>query len=96
MSWCIRCQKDTLLTDNRQEYVDSNPQWTLGHTRPLYIERDPVCLRCKELRRASGRFVPIESTIDSITKRNLQRFAQLFGQYDNDIKARLLDQKDNA
>jgi hypothetical protein len=91
-SWCIRCQKDTLLTDNRQEYVDSTPQWTLGHTRPLYVERDPMCLRCKELRRANGRFVPIEPTIDSITKRNLQRFEELFGRYDNDIKARLLDQ----
>ena len=91
-SWCIRCQKDTLLTDNRQEYVDSKPRWTLGHTRPLYIERDPMCLRCKELRRASGRFVPIKSTIDSIMKRNLQRYAKLLGQYDNDIKARLLDQ----
>src|SRR2546423_1701275 len=27
------------FSDNRQEYVDSQPQWTLGHTRPLYIER---------------------------------------------------------
>ena len=90
-SWCIRYQTDTLLSDNRQEYVDSEPLWTLGYTRPLYIERQPKCLRCKELRQPSGRFVPVEPTTPSIPSENLQRFAKILGRYDNDIKARLLD-----
>jgi len=83
---------DTLLSDNRQEYVDSEPLWTLGFTRPLYIERQPTCLRCKELRRSSGRFVPVEPTIHSMPRPNLQKFAKLFGRYDDNIKARLSDQ----
>lgn len=89
-SWCIQCQASTLLSGNRQRCADSEPRWTLGYTRPLYIEPTPECRRCLEQRRSSGRFVPVEPTIASITVFRLTKFAKTFGKYDDHIQARLL------
>lgn len=78
-SWCIQCQASTVLSGNRQRCADSEPHWTLGYTRPLYIERTPEYRRSLEQRRSSGRFVPVEPTIASITVFSLTKFAKTFG-----------------
>jgi len=90
-SWCIQCREKTRISKDRKFYQDTTPLWTLGISRPLYVERTPQCLRCMiDLQRASGRFVPVED-IPSITRHNLLQFAECFGKYNETIMSKLLD-----
>ena len=90
-SWCIRCREKTRLSGDRKIYQDTTPLWTLGTSRPLYVEHKPRCLRCDiDLQRTSGRFVPVED-IPSITQPNLLQFAERFGKCDETVLSKLLD-----
>lgn len=89
-SWCIRCKGKTEHSAGNGVWVDANPRWTLGDSRPLYIERQLLCRHCKNNGRASGRFIPVDDTPSIFTHR-LTEFARMYGAYDNVIKAKLLD-----
>jgi hypothetical protein len=65
ISLCIRWRNDTRIYCGGNQCINSHPRWTLGFTRPLYLERKPHCYRCKEKRQAQGRFVPVDPTIPS-------------------------------
>jgi hypothetical protein len=89
-SWCIRCKEKMEHSAGNGVWVDANPRWTLGDSRPLYIEHQLLCRHCKNNGRASGRFIPFDDT-SSIFKHRLTEFARMYGAYDNVIKAKLLD-----
>ena len=65
-SWCIHCRERTELSQQRTVFVDDKPRWTLGLTRPLFIERIPVCIRCHELDLPAARFVPVDDSLPSM------------------------------
>ena len=90
-SWCIHCREHTVLSGKRSIFIDSEPQWTLGFVRPLYLERRPICLRCQEFGQPEARFVPPDENIPSITRWNLSSFAKSFGKFDHHMKSKLLD-----
>jgi len=90
-NFCIRCKDQTLLPDGSRIYVDHDPRWTIGNVRPLYVERRPVCLNCQKNNQASGRFIPRDSGIPSISTNILKGFASNFGHLDHVIKSALLD-----
>lgn len=62
-SWCVLCKERTDLSQQRSVFVDDKPRWTLGLTRPMYIERAPVCIRCHELGLPAARFVPVDESL---------------------------------
>lgn len=78
-SWCIHCRERTELSQQRSVFVDDKPRWTLGLTRPLYIERTPVCTRCHELGLPAARFVPVDESLPSMPYNNLALFQKSFG-----------------
>lgn len=90
-SFCIRCRENTLLSDGSKVYVDKQPLWTLGNSRPLYVERRPSCMTCKLHGEPTGRFIPKDQEIPSIYGQSLSILAELYGGYDDCIKASLID-----
>jgi hypothetical protein len=83
---CIFCN-NSIQPNPRQIFVDSDPRWTLHINRPLYVERLKFCRTCNR----NKRFVPIQEEIHSVGSQHLLDFAQTFQQFDNNIKAMLLD-----
>jgi hypothetical protein len=57
----------------------------------MYVERSPECLNCKKHKRRSGRFVPKDPRIPSIYRKMLSNMAELYGQYEAFILAKLMD-----
>ncbi len=47
-SWCIRCKERTRTSGGGNKYVDIFPRWTGGAGNLLYVERELICLFCKE------------------------------------------------
>lgn len=90
-SFCLRCREQTKVKGGGNVNVDSEPLWTLGGCRPLYVERRSNCLNCQMLGRDSGRFVPKDEGIPSIFHKVLARLADLYGRYDGPIIATLMD-----
>jgi hypothetical protein len=90
-SFCIRCKENTLLSDGSKVYVDKRPLWTLGNSRPLYVERRPICWNCKRHGEPTGRFIPKNPAIPSIYNQRLSDLAELYKGYDDCIKASLMD-----
>lgn len=87
--WCIICQEDTELAGGGVVYLDSKARWTLGFKRPLYVERQIICLHCKNGK--GGRFVPIDKNIPSINTKALGLFEAKFGTLSKTIIAAVLD-----
>ncbi|OCK94929.1 uncharacterized protein K441DRAFT_677154 [Cenococcum geophilum 1.58] len=56
-SVCLRCGDQTELAGGENVYIDLEPRWTLGNARPLYVERRPICLTCRNSHRTSDRFI---------------------------------------
>ena len=71
--------------------VDEAPMWTLGHQRPLYVERLLECRNCITLKRVSGRWIPKDAAIPSIYRYTLSTLADYYGHYDEIIIAQLMD-----
>jgi len=90
--WCIRCKEYSKFTGHIGLYMDKSPRWTLGYSRPLYVERQVTCLRCADRREGRiSRVVPKDETIPSISTSVLARFQRHFGHFQDVIKANLLD-----
>src|SRR5215469_2475611 len=90
--WCIRCKECSKFTEHTGLYMDKSPRWTLGHSRPLYVERHVTCLSCTDRREGrTSRVVPKDETIPSISASALTRFQRHFGHFQDVIKAKLLD-----
>jgi hypothetical protein len=90
-SYCLRCREQTEVEGGSKVHTDVDPNWTLGHTRPLYVERRAQCLNCKKLKRHSGRFIPVDERIPSILGRLLADLEDHFGEYDDCVLASLMD-----
>lgn len=68
-------------------YIDNDTKCTLGNVRPLYLVKEPRCLRCP----GGGRFVPVDQDIPFICHRRLTEFQVDYGKYDMAVKAAMLD-----
>jgi hypothetical protein len=92
-TWCINCKDETQLKQDPTSnvFVDENPRWTLGERRPLYIERVLACKRCEATTNCTGRFVPKDPSIPSITMQNIKKFATRFSSFPAFIQEILLD-----
>ena len=83
---CIHCYENN-PADLAQLLLDSKARWTLHLYRPLYVERNKLCLTCKQFRR----FVPIDTEVPSVEQIYLRNAAQIYLQFDDDSKGMLLD-----
>lgn len=91
-SWCIRCKSQSRFSDGRSILIDSKPRWTLGYTKPLYVERNSRCFSCTvDFNQPPGRLVPIDDTIPSISTSRLESFMRCYGAAGSFIRAKLLD-----
>ncbi|PSN62689.1 hypothetical protein BS50DRAFT_591954 [Corynespora cassiicola Philippines] len=90
--WCVWCKEKTETNGGSTFFTDENPEWTLGYTRPLYIERRPKCLRCARDNRRQGRFIPVDPLVPSISRSRLIQFERTYGHHDSRILALLLDE----
>ncbi|OCK92024.1 uncharacterized protein K441DRAFT_192381 [Cenococcum geophilum 1.58] len=88
--WCVWCREKTQVEGNYGFYEDKKAEWTLGETRPLYVERRPRCIRCFGCGR-EGRLVPIDPEIASISRNRLKDFARQFGYFGQAVKGFILD-----
>jgi hypothetical protein len=93
--WCIICKDKTRVKGLNSSFIDTNPRWTLGIVRPLYVERKPQCETHENhtSKGSSPRFIPKSLDISSITSRRLAVFSTLFQNegVDDVVKACLLD-----
>jgi hypothetical protein len=90
-SVCLRCGDQTELAGGENVYIDLEPRWTLGNARPLYVERRPICLTCRNSHRTSDRFIPKDQAIPSIFPQTLARLTDDYGRYPTAVIAHLLD-----
>ena len=64
----------------------------MGNMRPLYVQRNPIRLNCANTpNQSSGRFIPLNSNILSITVRTLSDWVKNFGHLDPVIISTILD-----
>jgi hypothetical protein len=72
--------------------VDTNPRWTIGYNRPLYVERKPRCIACEENTGSAGRaFIPKRIDIPSISSRRLFRFYKAYHHFSKEMQAMILN-----
>jgi hypothetical protein len=88
---CLRCQGNAEASDESYTTIDEAPVWTLGHQRPLYVEKQLKCQNCTKLKRVSGRWIPRDAVIPSICRHTLRTLADYYGHYDEIIIAQLMD-----
>jgi len=91
--WCIRHKNKTEAKDGSIGPLwDTQPRFTIGNSRHLYVERTPICYQCAKKRGGvTSRFVPKDPTIPSICTTTLAKFSKTFEKYDPLIKAQILD-----
>ena len=88
---CVRCQGNAEASNESYTAVDEAPMWTLGHQRPLYVERQRECRNCTKLKRSSGRWIPRDAAIPSICRYTLSTLADYCRHYDEIIIAEYMD-----
>jgi len=88
---CLRCQGNAEASNESYTAADEAPVWTLGHQRPLYVEKDRECRNCTKLKRVSGRWIPRDAAIPSICRHTLRTLADYYGHYNEIIIAQLMD-----
>ena len=92
-TWCINCKEATETSHEPNNIVtDRKPRWSLGYSRPLYVERIPKCLNCLRTNRSPGRFVPKDIKIFSISPQRLVKFGGDFDQFGQELQRILLDE----
>jgi hypothetical protein len=88
---CLRCQRNAEASDESYTTIDEAPVWTLGHQRPLYVEKQRECRNCIEIKRVAGRWIPRDAAIPSICRYTLRTLADYYGHYDEIIIVQLMD-----
>jgi hypothetical protein len=88
---CLHCQEDGEADNSSYTSVDRAPVWTLGNERSLYVEPQKDCQNCIKLKRVSGRWIPKDTAIPSISRYTLRTLADHYGHYDPYIITLFLD-----
>ncbi|CAF9915490.1 MAG: hypothetical protein GOMPHAMPRED_000774 [Gomphillus americanus] len=89
---CKLCKEQgKFRRDNSKEFTptfqDKRPRWTLGDTCPLYITRVIKCHRCNY----QSALIPVDENIAFIEAHPMRDFVEYFGNFDDVVKAGLLD-----
>jgi hypothetical protein len=69
---CLHCHGDDAADSESYIAVDEAPVWTLGNKRSLYVEKQQNCQNCIRLNRVSGRWIPRDAAIPSISRYTLR------------------------
>ena len=85
-------KKQTETSSGSSVFFDTSAWWTIGNTRPLYVQRKPRCLSREKRTGIPGRnFIPKSPDNPSVNPRRLERFWEAYQNYDRAVQAILLD-----
>lgn len=84
--FCVKCKKRTKTMNDEPSYLETMPQWTLGH-RPLLVERVHFCKLCNDF----TRFIPVDESVPSILRKNLSNIVRRWGVCGQPVLSKILD-----
>lgn len=84
--FCVKCKENTKTMNDESSYLETEPQWTLGH-QPLLVEWALFCKVCNDF----TRFIPVNEAMPSILRKNLSNIVKRWGTCGQPVLAKVLD-----